>query len=103
MSGQLWPPKATFNAGKVQSRSKFTGSFNVLDPGQPLASLGPEEGEIPALAAVAACRAGWCSHGQVALTEAPCDIDSKPGKLIEAMVLDATISVDPIAAIAPPV
>ena len=68
-----------------------------------MASLGPEEGEIPALAAVAACRTGCCSRGQTALTEAPCDIDSKPGKSIEAMVLDATISVDPVAAIAPPV
>ena len=66
-----------------------------------MASWEPEEGEIPAQAAIAACGTGWSSCGQASLVEAPCNIDSSSGKPIEAMELDTTIYVDPIAAVAP--
>ena len=60
----------------------------------------PEEGEIPAVAAVAGRRTGWHSRGQAALAEAPCDTTSSSGKPVETMELDATISMDSTAAIA---
>ena len=68
-----------------------------------MANWEPEEGEILALASVAVRGAGWHSCSQATLEEIPCDIASRYRKPIEAMELDATISVDPIAAIAPPV
>ena len=63
----------------------------------------PEKGEILALAAVAAHGIGWHSRGQAALVETPGDTASSSGSPIEAMELDATISVNLIAAVAPPV
>ena len=48
-------------------------------------------------------RTRWRSCGQATLAEAACDIASSSSKLVKAMELDATISVDPIAAVAPPV